>query len=351
MKILLLGEFSGLHKYLKRGVQHFGHQCTIASYGDGWKKIDGDISFTSRNPGIIGKIDNRVRPFKYLKQLIGYDIIQFISVELFDTRLGINRLLINYLISNNRKSVLLSAGCSPRFFKYITDSSLTDHPCESCMKYDLKTICPFSSKKKLRWNNKMADKVDAIIPCFYSYEYIYLGYKNLLSCIPIPIDLSEIIFKPNTISNKVNFLHGINRPGFKGSALILTALEDMRRKYPNDISVMVVKQLPLQEYIKLLQNCNVLIDQTYGYGLGLNSLQTMASGKILFTNYDKRLFPNDLPVIQIKPDVENIKKQIAYIIENRDQIQSMSIKSRQYVQDHHDCKKIAAQYLNKWSLL
>jgi glycosyltransferase involved in cell wall biosynthesis len=351
MKVLLLGEYSGLHKYLKRGVQHYGHQCIIASHGDGWKKIHGDISFTSRHTGIIGKIDNHIIPLRYLKQLSEHDIIQFIEAEVFDPKLGYNRALINYLIRHNKKSVLMSAGCSPKFWENIKFSGLTDHPCESCMKYDLRKLCPLSSKKKLRWNNEMAKKVDAIIPFLYSYEYIYSGHKNLKPCIPLPIDLSEITYKPNTVGNRVSFLHGINRPGFKGSAIILKALEEMKRMYPNEISIKIVKHLSLQAYLKVLTDTNVLIDQTYGYGLGLNSLQTMAFGKVLFTNYDARLYPDDLPVIQIKPYVSNIKKKISYIIENRNQIESIGLRSRQYVEVHHDCRNIAAQYIRIWSKL
>jgi len=351
MKILLLGEYSGLHKYLKSGVQQNGHQCIIATYGDGWKKILGDISFNSRFSGILGKIDRRLKPFQYINLLTGHDIVQFMATEIFDPRFGINQMLINYIIRHNIKSVLMSAGCSPLFWKNIQSSGLTDHPCESCMKYDLKKLCPLSSKKKLRWNEIMAKKVDAIIPCLFSYEYIYHGYHHLQSSIPIPIDLSEISYQPNLVTKKINFLHGINRPGFKGSMIILSALEEMKKKYPNDIEVKVVKQLPLKEYLKILNRTHILIDQTYGYGLGLNSLQTMALGKVLMTNFDRRLYPNDLPVIQIKPFVENIKKQISYIIENKNQIENMGYQSRQYVQEYHDCKKVASQYIRIWSKL
>ena len=39
MKILLLGEYSSLHRYLKEGLFEIGYKdVTLASNGDGWKE-------------------------------------------------------------------------------------------------------------------------------------------------------------------------------------------------------------------------------------------------------------------------------------------------------------------------
>jgi len=351
LKILLVGEYSGLHKYLQKGVIERGHKCIFASYGDGWKKVESDINFASNLPGLIGKVHHRIKPFQYLYYLTGYDIVQFMTSEIFDTRLGLNKIFINFLIKNNYKSVLLSAGCSPLFFKNIKLSNLKDHPCDSCMKYDLKSICDFSSINKLQWNKVLANKVDAIIPSFYSYEFIYKGFKNLQRIIPLPIDLTSIQYKQNKVKNKIVFLHGINRAGFKGSHYIISALENMKKKYPSEINIKIVRQLPLKKYLEILNETNVLIDQTYGYGLGLNSLQTMALGKVLLTNFEKKLFNNDLPVFQIIPDNRQIENQIAVIIENRNKIENIGYRARKYVEKYHDCRKIADQYIKIWSKL
>lgn len=44
MRILLFGEFSGLHVNLKRGLEDLGHEVTVVSFGDDFKKIKGDIT-------------------------------------------------------------------------------------------------------------------------------------------------------------------------------------------------------------------------------------------------------------------------------------------------------------------
>lgn len=41
MKVLLLGEFSGLYRYLKQGLLELGIDTTLAANGDLWKNIGG----------------------------------------------------------------------------------------------------------------------------------------------------------------------------------------------------------------------------------------------------------------------------------------------------------------------
>jgi hypothetical protein len=36
MRILLLGEFSGLHSALRDGLRELGHEAFVASHGDGY---------------------------------------------------------------------------------------------------------------------------------------------------------------------------------------------------------------------------------------------------------------------------------------------------------------------------
>ena len=43
MKILLIGEYSGLHNSLKDGLQLNGHSVTLLGTGDGFKNFPVDI--------------------------------------------------------------------------------------------------------------------------------------------------------------------------------------------------------------------------------------------------------------------------------------------------------------------
>ncbi|WP_197723397.1 hypothetical protein [Thiomicrorhabdus aquaedulcis] len=79
MKILLLGEFSALHKNLKEGLVELGHEAVVAASGDGFKKVPVDISFDSNLPGVFGKIDRKLKPLYLLNKLNGFDVVQLVN--------------------------------------------------------------------------------------------------------------------------------------------------------------------------------------------------------------------------------------------------------------------------------
>ena len=53
MKILLLGEYSGLFNSLKEGLVELGHNVTLISDGDGFKNYPSDYSWRVSNFGSL----------------------------------------------------------------------------------------------------------------------------------------------------------------------------------------------------------------------------------------------------------------------------------------------------------
>ena len=43
MKVLLVGEYSGVHNNLKRGLEKLGVKVILINGGDSWKNFDSDI--------------------------------------------------------------------------------------------------------------------------------------------------------------------------------------------------------------------------------------------------------------------------------------------------------------------
>ena len=79
MKILLVGEFSALHKNIKEGLVSLGHDVTIVSTGDGWKKIESDINLGSNKRGLLAIADKIWKLLILPKKLKGYDVVQLVS--------------------------------------------------------------------------------------------------------------------------------------------------------------------------------------------------------------------------------------------------------------------------------
>ena len=84
MKILLLGEFSALHKNLKDGLVDLGHDVILASDGDGFKNITRDIDLRPKLPSFLGKIEIRIKLLIYLfTKFKNFDVVQLINPYLF----------------------------------------------------------------------------------------------------------------------------------------------------------------------------------------------------------------------------------------------------------------------------
>ena len=58
MKILLVGEFSGVHTNLKKALIAKGHTVAIVGKHDGFKKFDSDLNVSPYIGNTIGKFKN-----------------------------------------------------------------------------------------------------------------------------------------------------------------------------------------------------------------------------------------------------------------------------------------------------
>lgn len=350
MKILLLGEFSGLYTNLKAGLLELGHDTVIASGGDIWKNIPRDIDLKS------------YKYFTNIMKLTNYDVVQLINPFIFVKKRAFIcvylKMLAKYIINHNKK-LFLTAGGDDAYFWQIARYKLKNMPFDDFLKYDLKKQKYFmESKKAFKFNKFIADMADGIIPNAYEYYISYLGHKNLKlkKFIPMPINLSKIKYTDNKIkNNKLVVFHGLNRPGFKGTIYIQKAFEILRKKYPNDLELIIDGNLPLNKYLELIQRTNVIVDQTFGYSVGMNALYSMAQGKIVLAGGYKKealemLGASSSPSINIMPDENSIVLAIQNLLENKDKIQSIGYESRIFVQKYHNYIDIAKKYLDIWNV-
>jgi len=352
LKILLLGDYSALHKNLQDGLIELGHDVTLVSHGDGWKQIGNDISLQSKRKGWIGKLDRKyIRPIKLISQLKGYDVVQFIGPLLFSQSFGYNEKLISYLIKHNKKSFLLAAGDNSIYWEHARQ--LRYWPNEEARAIDGETKYIWAKPSMKRWNHKMAGMVDGIIPITYSYAIGHEQFKNLCNTIPIPVDISKIQYQDNIVKDKIIIFHGLNRIGFKGTKYIKKAMEIIKEKYPDKVDIIIKGNMPLKEYLKLLKKTNIILDQTFGYNYGVNAVFSLALGKVTLSGCEpeclKEFKIKSSPVINILPDVDQIVSVLEELVQHPEKIPEIGKASRKYAEDLHDYKKIAQQYIDTWN--
>lgn len=351
MKILLLGEYSGLHNNLKAGLQEFGHDVTLAASGDGFKSFPADIKFDSLKKGMIGKIERNLSYFFNLNKMVGYDIVQVINPIVFNPRFGINKFLLNYIIKNNNIVSLLGAGCDA-FYWQKARKQLEYGPFDDNLKYDYKTIENplYDGLDSLNWNISLANRVDHIIPIMYEYEIGYKNFPNLRKCIPIPMNINKINYQPNVVEGKLKVFHGLNRYGFKGTRIVEEAFESLKENIELDLKI--EGNMPINDYLLLMEKTNIIVDQVYSYSAGMNAIYALAMGKIVLGGAEpeslEALGIKSTPILNIKPSSTSIASMVEYLLDNKKDIPEKGYEARKFVEENHDYIRVAEKYMNTW---
>lgn len=357
MKILLLGEFSSFHKFLKDGLCKLGHEVTIAATGDGFKKIKCDINLESNLPNIIGKLLSSIKMLKLAIDSRNYDIVQLICPKVFPKRFKFNEMLMQIISHNAKKLFLLGAGATnlntymanflQNNFKYKEFYKIIIEESEGTNLYS-------QTKEGMDYHNWLHNKITGYIPIMYEYAepYRQVNFEKLCPTIPIPINIDEIKYSENKPEEKIVIFHGLNRELSKGTPIIREALEKIQKDYHNEVEIIIEGKMPLKEYIELMKKTNIIIDQTYSVSSGVNGLIGMAMGKIVLGGGEKECLNefglDSCPMIPIEPNSENIYKKLEYLILNRQLIPRIGEDSRKYVEKVHNYIDIAKKFETTW---
>lgn len=352
MKILLLGEFSYLHSSLKSGLEKLGHDVTLLSSGEGYKKIKGDITIDSMFTNkYLKEVETRLKYLYWLPQFRGYDIVQYIQSWILPLPHAINILYLKFLKRFNGKVFLNISGGDAYVITYaLANLRYSAYSAEiKAGKYDgtYKMLGYNEIKKSLR----LSKLFNGIISSSYSYHIPYMGFKNYFGFIPMPIEIPSYCLK-NEILGKIKIFHGITRREIKGTNFILKALEDISLKYPYDVEIQVVEKVSFADYHKLFESCNIFIDQASSYDYGMNALLALSRGKVVMSGCEKEtneLVGGRCPVINITPNSESIFYAIEELILKRENISIIGERGYYFVKEHHDHVKVASQYIHTWN--
>ena len=353
-RVLLLGDYSGFNKNLKKGLEELGCNVTLFSNGDYWKKISGgdDILYNISSDRLINKFNDRIiQPIINRKRFYGYDIVQSIHEVVFEPY--INSLMLNTIKERNGQLFINKCGNSVTVYRawkagklgyYIFDGNPDKYK-----RYTSNRISDILARKSEDYVDKIAD---GIVPMGYEYAVGISGYRNRKPTIAQPIDLSELDYSPNIVKDRIVFYHGITRSADKGSDYIQKAFEIIQRKYPNDVKMIIADKMPYDKYIETIKKANVIVDDCKGLGWGMNSCIAMALGRLAMSHATRESYEEfglrETPIFCITHDVNQIVSQIESIIEKRNSIEEMGFKSREFVENNHDCIKVAEKYIKVW---
>ncbi|MFB5660864.1 glycosyltransferase [Alteribacillus sp. HJP-4] len=181
------------------------------------------------------------------------------------------------------------------------------------------------------------------------YQYVKEYYKKVF-IVPLMVDLDN--YKPviQAENPKIKIVHAPTSPEVKGTTYVLKAINNLQKSY--DIDFQLIQGKSHQEAKKMYQTADIVIDQLHIGSYGLLAVETMAMGKPVvcwISDYMKNHYPADLPIISANPDT--IEEKLKELLNNRDMLSSLGMKSRQYAETHHDMHKNSQQMLEIYQSL
>lgn len=357
MKILLIGECSNVHWTLAEGLRKLGHKVTVLSDGNGWRNYNRDISIT-RKYSIFGGIIYIIRLFIILIHLKGYDIVQIKNPIFIDIKAKRIFKVYNYLRKHNKKVFLAGYGddwywvqtcCDKKPLRY-SDLNLGEK-----LRTNRDALIQrneWIGTEKERLSKYIAKDCDAVVACLYEYWCCYkLHIPNKTFFIPLPIKINESAIPNYKGNTKIRFFIGIDkdRNEYKGTDIMLKALEDIKLKYPNQIDLIKAVSVPFTEYEQLMNGCDIILDQLYSYTPSMNALLAMSKGIIVIgggenENYNIIGETELRPIINVLPNYNSVYYEIEQIVLYPERIPELKRQSVEYIRKHHDYIKVARQY-------
>ncbi|MFC5195303.1 glycosyltransferase [Bizionia hallyeonensis] len=376
MKILLIGEYSRLHNSLKEGLEALGMTVTIAGFGDYFKNYPVDIrfenSFNSGIPFLIKKVIYKLtaidlnsvfikRQFENHKNhLKGYDIVQLINENPFNTLPKTEKLLLDFIFRHNKNVFLLSCGTDYISVKYAFDkkfkySIFTPFEQEKVPKANYWHILKWQRKSYKKLHDYMFKNIKGVLASDLDYHIPLIGNKKYLGMMPNPINLEKLDYINLKVTDKIVIFHGINQKNYykKGNDIFEAALDILKKNHADKIEIITVKSLPYAEYIKAFNQAHILLDQVFAYDQGFNALEAMAKGKVVFTGAEQEWLDyynieEDTIAINAEPDAEKIARKLEWLILHPEKISEISKNARAFIEKEHHYVDVAKLYLETW---
>lgn len=365
MKILLLGEASFVQSTLRKGFEALGHEVTLVSAGCIWDcPRDVDVSRNMR----WGKLSGLKVVWKILRNIRlfwGNDIVLMNDFHTLPLKLKWNELFFRFVRRWNKRVV---RGC------WGDDEVVLDAQAKGVLDYSDTHIgtVPINVDEN-RWRIEeqrlpefvscfrcVNSNVDAFAACLYEYYRYYdrEEYRERLHYLPLPMEIPQES-RVKGCEWPIKVLVGIQtrRDYIKGAGIIAGLVERIAAENPEKVVVRKVYDVPYEEYCRMLEEADVLVDQLYSYTPSMNSLAAMARGTVVIGGGEEEYYDfigeRELrPIINVRPgqDEENLRV-LGEALLTEGMVSRLSRESAAFVRKHHDYMKVSMEYVSMFEEL
>jgi glycosyltransferase involved in cell wall biosynthesis len=356
MKILLVNEASGLNLSLKKGLTRLGHNVVHANSVDGGGVQQRPFDFYFGNPGssMYSKIKRNILPFWKVLRFSSFDIVHFVlGITSFSGRF-IRYKDLRFFKRNGSLLSYYGVGCDELSLLRVRPDVDSLPCCQSCMVTD--ALGRGCAEHILGWRSKALAYLDLFDFCttpVCEYDHCHLLFKNAKHArIPFPISVSEIEFVPAKPKKSPLIIHSPTRRGFKGTHIILAAMERLKER-TKDFEFRIVEGLAYGQYLRTMKDADIYVDQVFGESFGVAALENLAVGKIVLSGNSSKAqrympFYCEAPIFDASPDPESLAETLFALLQRKDEFEALAVKGRKYVETYHDHVKIAQQFLDMW---
>lgn len=365
MRILLVGDYSGVHYNLWVALRELNIDVTLISDGDGSKEIPTQLSWRESNKESKFKKYINIHGGSFLslnkdiiESCIGFDIVQIVNpviCESLSSKLNLD--FFSYLRVNNKKVFMYSVGDDLRWVSYHLFSNKT-----KSMFNDKRILISKESYHPLRYvlrpgYRKLCERVysdvNAIIPGSLDYQLPNKGFDNVTKIVPFPLHINALPYRTKDNYDTFTLFHGIQKG--KGIRKGYGVFEEVKKMVSDNkkIKVINVESVPYSKYINLLADSDIVFDQSVSYDQGMNAVIAMAMGKVVFSGFEKEFYEyydlNHECGINANSNQDEMLKAMLDITNDRARFEEISISARDFVVDKHDHIKVAKEFIEVWN--
>ncbi len=363
MKILFIGDYSNLHACLAAELRRRGHEVTVMSDGCGHMKTRADI-YIERKPGIAGGMRYLYRLFSLLPSLKGYDVVQLINSNFLSLRPGKIKYFFDALKGENGSMFLTLAGNDYYFVKACAQGEIFrfsefmagDKPTEF-HRMNPSRLYGWISEANRRWSEYLYEKIDGAMSVLPEYDMAARGVLGeRLHFTNLPVDLASLPWTELDTEGPLRLFVGI-RGGMelqKGTGRLLEIARKLEREMPGKVTAQCARDLTLTEYLRLMRQSHVVLDQLYSYSPATNALQAMALGRVAASGAQPEYYsyigdPEERPVISLSPLDGDIEERLRAFAADPEPLREMGRQGRRLVERHNDVRIVADRFLDVWN--
>ncbi len=360
MRILLIGEFSGVHWTLAEGLRQLGHEVMVVSNGNFPRNFPRNLDllqeYNSKGITLKQKLFNAKQVFTKMR---GFDVVQWINPWVLDSTLKDQKLLYSLLKKANGAFFLGSFGADAVFVEHC----LTGKPSYSIYSDYVGQLLPnevfpheagWQNPLNVDWNNRMANEATGIIAALPEYyeAYSQSQWAGKTHFVPLPINTETLPARFARQANtplKIGMVEQPGRDAVKGWRQMMRLLGALKERMGQNLEVDIAQPMPYVQYLEWLRAQDVLFDQALSHGPGIAALVAMSMGIPSFSGGEEYYYgmlnePKIRPILNYRPGEEaGLLAEIEALWE-MDVYERIAAEGKALVQHHHTALNVAKQY-------